>query len=92
MSNEVLDSLRTLSVRQLAAAMNLPTWQIYEMIRNAEAPPHFRIGKVRTSRQRQRSWNRFHPGSRITTPWHRTRPWASSRRENTAANSKRSRN
>jgi excisionase family DNA binding protein len=47
MGNDVIeDGLRTLSVRQLAEAMNLPTWRIYEMIRNAEAPPHFRIGKT----------------------------------------------
>ena len=26
--------------------MNLPTWRIYEMIRNAAALPHFRIGKT----------------------------------------------
>lgn len=46
MSNDVVDGLRTLSVRQLGISMGLPTWRIYEMIRRAEAPPHFRIGKT----------------------------------------------
>jgi excisionase family DNA binding protein len=47
MSNDVMrDGLRTLSVRQLAAAMNLPTWRIYEMIALDAAPPFMRIGKT----------------------------------------------
>lgn len=40
------DGLRTLSVRQLAKSMNLPTWRICEMIKRGKAPPHFRIGKT----------------------------------------------
>jgi len=47
MSNDVIeDGLRTLSVRQLAAAMGLPTWRIYEMIALEAAPPFMRIGKT----------------------------------------------
>lgn len=46
MSIGVEDGLRTLSVRMLGEAMNLPTWRIYEMLRNGEAPPHFRVGKT----------------------------------------------
>lgn len=47
MSNDVIeDGLRTLSVRQLGAAMNLPTWRIYEMIAVDVAPPFMRIGKT----------------------------------------------
>ncbi len=46
MSNVVEDGLRTLSVRQLAAAMGIATWRIYEMIALDAAPPFLRIGKT----------------------------------------------
>jgi excisionase family DNA binding protein len=46
MSNDVVDGLRTLSVRQLAISTGLPTWRIYEMIALKAAPPFMRIGKT----------------------------------------------
>jgi excisionase family DNA binding protein len=53
MSNDVVDGLRTLSVRQLAVSMGLPTWRIYEMIALDAAPPFMRIGKTYRFRVRE---------------------------------------
>ena len=49
MSTELDDlrkEFRTLTVRQLAEAMGIEQWRIYEMVKKGEAPPHFRVGKT----------------------------------------------
>jgi excisionase family DNA binding protein len=46
MSDDLVDGLRTLSVRQLALALGLPTWRVYEMINADAAPPFMKIGKT----------------------------------------------
>ena len=44
MSDDVLTALRTMTVKQLAEATDIPEWRLYQMISRGEAPPHFRIG------------------------------------------------
>lgn len=39
-----LEGLRTLSVKQLAEAMNVQPWRIYDEIAAGTAPPFFRLG------------------------------------------------
>ena len=46
MSNDLVNGLRTLSVRQLAVSMGIPTWRIYEMINAGAAPPFLKIGRT----------------------------------------------
>jgi excisionase family DNA binding protein len=46
MDSDVLGGLRTLSVRELAKAMGLQSWRVYEMITDGTAPPFLRIGRT----------------------------------------------
>lgn len=49
MSNELEDlraELRSLTAQQLADAMGVEPWRIYEMVKKDKAPPHFRVGKT----------------------------------------------
>jgi excisionase family DNA binding protein len=43
---QVVEGLRTLRVKDLAASLGIPAWRLYQMIDRGEAPPHFRVGKT----------------------------------------------
>jgi excisionase family DNA binding protein len=48
-SNELDDlraELRSLTVEQLAGAMGVEPWRIYEMLKKGKAPPRFKVGKT----------------------------------------------
>jgi excisionase family DNA binding protein len=37
---------RLLRAKELAAALNVPVWRIYELVDEGKAPPSMRIGKT----------------------------------------------
>ncbi len=43
---ELRSELRSLTVEQLAQATGIDPWRIYQMIKQGEAPPSFRVGKT----------------------------------------------
>jgi excisionase family DNA binding protein len=45
MSNDIKVP-RLLTAKELAAALNVPLWRIYELVDDGNAPPSMRIGKT----------------------------------------------
>ena len=46
MSNDVLEELRLLSVRELARATGLQVWRIYSLLREGKGPPYIKVGST----------------------------------------------
>ena len=49
MSNELDDlraEFRSLTVEQIADAMGIEKWRVYELIKKGQAPPSFKVGKT----------------------------------------------
>lgn len=49
MSNELDDlraELRSLTVEQLADAMGIEKWRVYELVKKGQAPPSLKVGKT----------------------------------------------
>jgi excisionase family DNA binding protein len=38
--------LRSLTVEQLADAMGIEKWRVYELVKKGNAPPSFKVGKT----------------------------------------------
>lgn len=56
LSNDV-EELRTLTVRQFAAASRIQEWRVRELLKAGVGPPHFRVGRViRIPLLRAREW------------------------------------
>ncbi len=39
-------NLRLLTTKQLAEALGVPRWRVFELVAQGKGPPHFRVGKT----------------------------------------------